>query len=545
MALTVCRRGGHLDGVERLPLVVHEDDDLLVIDKPAGWNTHAPNPWAGEGVYEWLRDREPRWASLAILHRLDQATSGLLVFGKTPRANRSLTRQFAEGRVRKRYLLLTDRPPLGEPRVIRQAIVRAGPRYQVAEPAAGGQPAETRFEPAGREGRWTRLAAEPRTGRTHQIRVHAAWAGFPILGDTLYGGSPFGRVCLHAAELAFRHPADDREVRFRSEPDFETPPHRARRRAIIDPAETDAFRLIHGEPDGWPEWQVDRLGGWLLAVSETDGPGAADLARLEELARAEKAAGVYHRRRERHVRERRPEEVRPEPVFGRAAEGPVWVRENGLRFRLDFGQGYSVGLFLDQRDNRRRWLTRHVAAGFGPLRPKAGAARLLNLFAYTCAFSVAAAAGGWETTSLDLSRGYLEWGRENFRANELDPAQHDFIYGDALDWLKRLARRGRRFEAVILDPPTFSTSKRGVFRAERDYPALVEAALGVLAPEGVLFASTNAGGLTPPAFVDRVTEAVRAAGRRVLASHYAPQPPDFPITPKSPPHLKSLWLRVG
>src|SRR5271163_3846830 len=92
-----------------VPCVIFEDEHLLVVNKPAGWNTHAPAPYAGEGIYDWLRHREPRFATLAILHRLDKETSGVLVFGKTPLANRSLTEQFTDRRVRKKYLLLTDR----------------------------------------------------------------------------------------------------------------------------------------------------------------------------------------------------------------------------------------------------------------------------------------------------------------------------------------------------------------------------------------------------------------------------------------------------
>jgi 23S rRNA-/tRNA-specific pseudouridylate synthase len=96
-----------------LRCVVFEDEHLLVVNKPAGWNTHAPSPHAGEGIYEWLRHREPRWANLAIIHRLDKETSGLLLFAKTALANRSLTDQFTHRRVRKQYWLLTDRrvPP--------------------------------------------------------------------------------------------------------------------------------------------------------------------------------------------------------------------------------------------------------------------------------------------------------------------------------------------------------------------------------------------------------------------------------------------------
>src|SRR6266851_1423786 len=78
------------------PCLIFEDDHLLVVNKPPGLNTHAPSPYAGEGLYEWLRHREPRWAGLAIVHRLDKETSGLLVFSKTPLASRSLTEQFTK-----------------------------------------------------------------------------------------------------------------------------------------------------------------------------------------------------------------------------------------------------------------------------------------------------------------------------------------------------------------------------------------------------------------------------------------------------------------
>src|SRR2546430_6980218 len=90
-------------------LILFEDEHLLVINKPAGLNTHAPAPYAGEGLYDWLRHREPRWANLAIIHRLDKETSGVIVFSKSTLANRSLTEQFTRREVRKTYFLLTDR----------------------------------------------------------------------------------------------------------------------------------------------------------------------------------------------------------------------------------------------------------------------------------------------------------------------------------------------------------------------------------------------------------------------------------------------------
>jgi 23S rRNA (cytosine1962-C5)-methyltransferase len=171
---------------------------------------------------------------------------------------------------------------------------------------------------------------------------------------------------------------------------------------------------------------------------------------------------------------------------------------------------------------------------------------MLNTFAYTCGFSLCAAKAGAKTTSLDLSKKYLEWGRRNFTLNGLDPAAHDFIYGDAFDWLRRLAKKGRAFDAVALDPPTFSQSKEhGVFRAEKDYGKLVAAALPLIRPGGVLFASTNAVDWPPEKFLADVEKAIHSARRKILQRHHVPQPPDFPISRAEPAYLKTVWLRIG
>ena len=113
-----------------------------------------------------------------------------------------------------------------------------------------------------------------------------------------------------------------------------------------------------------------------------------------------------------------------------------------------------------------------------------------------------AAKAGARTTSLDLSKRWLDWGKRNFALNQLEPAGHEFIYGDAFDWLRRLAKKERRFDVILLDPPTFSQSKEsGVFRAEKDYGRLVTAALPLLRAGGVLFASTNAADWPPEEFL--------------------------------------------
>lgn len=522
-------------------LVVFEDEHLLVINKPAGLNTHAPSPYAGEGIYEWLKNRDPRWARLAIIHRLDKDTSGLMVFGKSSVANKSLTSQFATRRVRKTYLLVTDKPVSFSQFTAKSKLVRVNERY--ASSKEKGDLAETVFRklpPQGDNPRLTWVEAQPLTGRTHQIRVHATENGFPILGDPIYGGSPAPRLCLHAAELSFEHPATRRIVTFKADPNFFENPRLAIRHQMIDAQSTNAYRVIHGASDGQAGLFVDRFGDWLLAQSERPLTNQQQTL-LKNSMRDLMCRGVYHKLLRKEVQKAGVVEASPQPICGEAAP-PQWtIRENGLQYAIRFSEGYSVGIFLDQRDNRRRLLTGYVAPEFR----LANGGEILNSFAYTCAFSVAAAKAGSRVTSLDLSRGYLDWGKENFQLNGLDPAQHDFIYGDAFDWFRRLAKQNRPFDAVLLDPPTFSRSKEGTFQAERDYGKLVAAALPLIKRNGVLFASTNAAKLKPEDYLKSIAQSVAAANRKILQQHYVPQPPDFPINREQPGYLKTVWMRLS
>jgi 23S rRNA (cytosine1962-C5)-methyltransferase len=571
-----------VEGGSGLPCQIFEDEHLLVANKPAGLNTHSPSPYAGEGLFDWLRNREPRWARLAIIHRLDKETSGLIVFAKTPLANRQLTNQFTRRSVLKKYLLLTDCDRPETPFTVRTSLIRAGDKYVARPPHAGAEIAETKFRKLGawkitnqrsKPGNCLLLEAEPLTGRTHQIRVHAALKGFPVLGDTLYGGTPADRVYLHAAELTLQHPEKGR-MTFHAPIDFEANPRMMLRKALIDGESTSAYRLIHGASDGWPGWYVDRLGDFIVVESEQT-PDGQPLEKLKKLMGAVSARGVYYKRLTRQVGKATLVESSPQLLLGQEAPERFTIRENGLTFELSFKEGYSVGLFLDQRDNRRRLLTGCVAAGWPPmgipltrssaaLSPFDGQSaelkgikrsipekpenkpEVLNAFAYTCGFSVCAAAGGARTTSLDLSKKYLEWGRRNFAMNGLNPADHDFIYGDVFDWFARLAKKHRSFHVILIDPPTFSRSKEtGAFHARKDYGKLVEAALPLLKPDGTLFLSTNSADWPAEDFIATVEQAIKITHRKVLHRHYVPQPPDFPVSKAEPAYLKTLWLRVS
>ncbi|MGB0579121.1 MAG: class I SAM-dependent rRNA methyltransferase [Limisphaerales bacterium] len=303
---------------------------------------------------------------------------------------------------------------------------------------------------------------------------------------------------------------------------------------------TDSFRLIHGAADHHPGHYVEQLADWLLW--QTENPDDAQMrATLEETAANRSLRGIYVKHLNRHVRGQHTKSVSPLLISGEAAPEPFLVRENGISFELAFNEGYSYGLFLDQRENRRRLLERKVTEEF-PLRASGD---VLNTFAYTCAFSVCAAKAGYTTTSLDLSRKYLDWGKRNFQHNGLDPNAHDFIYGDALEWFRRLNNKGRKFDVIILDPPTFSKSRRGVFRAEKDYTQLVAAALPLLRRDGVLLSSTNAARLDDGRFLAMIDAAFRETDRGISQEVATYQPPDFPDTDDEPAYLKAVWTRVG
>ena len=189
--------------------------------------------------------------------------------------------------------------------------------------------------------------------------------------------------------------------------------------------------------------------------------------------------------------------------------------EYHLKFGIDFGAGYSVGLFVDQRENRR--YVRQVA-------PK----KLLNCFAYTCSFSVAAASAGANTVNVDLSKKSLARGKENFALNSLPTAEHRFIADDVMSVLPRLARKGEKFDVIILDPPTFSRSHSGkAFRVERDFEKLLLVALEVADRHAYILLSTNCSTLRERALESMARYCLKVS-RRAGNLHREPPPPDFP-----------------
>jgi len=182
------------------------------------------------------------------------------------------------------------------------------------------------------------------------------------------------------------------------------------------------------------------------------------------------------------------------PSWGSCAEAFV-VQEEGLHFEIRPANGLSVGLYVDSRV-ARRFVRKHAAHK-----------RILNLFAYTCAFGVAARAGGaLEVLNVDASRHCLEWGRRNVEQNGFEPAPGEFWAAEVFYALKSLAKKGRRFELVVLDPPSFSNVGRRRFRVADDYAELVHMSTQLLEPQGLLLAMCNTKAVAPESFSNWLKE---------------------------------------
>jgi 23S rRNA (cytosine1962-C5)-methyltransferase len=554
----------HLFPAWRPEWLLHEDEDLVAVDKPAFVSTHAPDPGrdddAHSRVLRFLRERgEPR-PYLGIHQRLDRDTSGVLIFTRRKEANRAVAEQFEGRRVRKTYvagvtgLRGPDRGTLHH----RLVAGRDGAMRAMPASAREGQEAITRYRVLERQGERALVELSPETGRTHQLRVQLAAAGAPIAGDTLYEGAPAPRLLLHATQLAIQHPTTGRPVTFRSPPpasfarwlagdaaslpadvaSIEALLRQAadRRWGVAHLPETTAFRLANGAGDGLPGVDADVYGDHLVVSLSGD---AAVLAReaVLDAAFALGPAGVYLKVRPKHasvVADTRREDLAPRaPVRGAPAPEEFTVHELGLPFLVRLGDGLSTGVFLDQRENRRR--VRQTAAG----------ARVLNLFAYTGAFTVAAVAGGARSSvTADVSAGAIAWARRNLEAVAADPACHVLREVDVIPWLDRMAPREEPFDLVLLDPPSFATTKHSRFSAESDYRALAARAMRVLAPGGRLLACTNHRGVPRVKLRRSLHEAARDGAREVVQMKDLPDPEDFPPEPGREPHLKCVLVTL-
>lgn len=440
-------------------------------NKPSGVTTHASAPHL-PGYQDWLA--QSIGLPLFTCHRLDKETTGALLFATTSESASELSELFAHQAIHKKYLFITDRPITQKNWTCTEPLSTQKSSQKV--------PATTTFEVIKTQGRYSLIKAEPQTGRTHQVRIHAQHSHIPLLGDTRYGGTSFPQFYLHCQELSvpqlnIQHvvapPLIMNHLEALEHPllcqwltSIDT------RQRLYGEFGQHCYRLIHDE--GTP-LRLDLVGhvgcaGWWDAIPPSHNE-------LELLKRLFDILSITEWRL-MHYSGQRQKDICIVDHISREE----WVgQENAFSFTFKKETGLSCGLFLDQRENRQ-WIS-----------TQSSGKSLLNLFAYTGGFSVAGALGGaTKTTTVDLSKKYIEWTKSNFKLNQISVENHDFYALDSLEYLKFAAKKGIQFDIIVCDPPSFSRDKKGhVFQIEKHFVKLLEATLNVLSPKGFILFSTN------------------------------------------------------
>jgi 23S rRNA (cytosine1962-C5)-methyltransferase len=268
------------------------------------------------------------------------------------------------------------------------------------------------------------------------------------------------------------------------------------------PIASDGLRLVHGEADGLPGLVVDRYADTLSAQFLSAGTERWKPVIADALMAASGAARLYERS---DVGVRALEGLEPQTGWLRG-EGAteVTIREHAWQLTLDVASGHKTGFYLDQRDNRARFaeLVRHF-----------GARTVLNCYCYTGGFSVAALAGGAEhVTSVDSSAPALQRVQAHVALNGFDAARSECLDADVNQFLRQSLEAGRRFDAIVLDPPKFAPTAAHADRAARAYKDINRLALKLLSPGGLLLTFSCSGGVGPELFHKIVAGAALDAG---------------------------------
>ena len=298
-------------------------------------------------------------------------------------------------------------------------------------------------------------------------------------------------------------------------------------RQWLDFGDTDVARLVNAEGDSLPGLTVDRYGDYLMVQYYTSAWEKHLGALTTALQDVYSPVGIYCKYRPQETRKLASGKNQKAPqgwlLAGDPAPTDLTVRENGLVYRVDMVKDLHTGLFHDQRQNRVEF--RRQAAG----------CRVLNLFSYTGAFSVAAAAGGAEqVTSVDASGRYLDWARDNFRLNSIATEGHEFIAGDCFVELDRLAKAGRSFDLVFVDPPSFSTTRKSRFTTSGGTSELVQKILRLMSPGGLLVTSSNLQKMPMEKYLKELRKGSLAVGRHLQVVKVSGQAEDFPFSASFP-----------
>lgn len=450
---------------------------LLFTSKPYGWPTHQVDK-GKPGFVEHLESQYKQ--KLFVAHRLDKTTTGAMVFAKDVETAKELQVLFSEHRVKKQYLFITDRE-LSTDKFTAESFIEEKDKKILSHKHQPAN-ASTEFERIKSHKHFHLWRARPKSGKTHQIRVHAKDAGIPILGDPLYGGTEYPFLLLHSQslyiseDLAFtaETPKYFDDLSALEDSRFSRVIRAIEDRRAMFQTLPSCVRLSHKEI---PWLCVDQLGSHIwYQIFEKQVDQNAFIDRIHDYIEK-----TQNRSLSKHIQVMPNRGEAPNKKLIEDFGDNRWVsEEHGVKYEFRSDSGSSYGLFLDQRQNRK-WMLENAVGK-----------KVLNLFCYTGGFSLCALkAGAKEVTSVDTSKATLAWLDTNIKINEFNPEVHKSWSTDARIFLKGSHQRQREFDLIVCDPPSFSRGKEGTFRIENDFGDLFKRCLQVLAKKGTLLFSTN------------------------------------------------------
>lgn len=297
--------------------------------------------------------------------------------------------------------------------------------------------------------------------------------------------------------------------------------------------DTTAFRVFNGEGDGIGGLTIDFFNGFYMVSWYSEGIYSFRNDIYEALNAAVNTRGIYEKLRFDTNGQYIDQD---DYVSGEKGEFPLIVQENGMNFAVDLNDGAMTGIFLDQRNVRKALRDRYSTDK-----------TVLNTFSYTGAFSVAAALGGASgTTSVDLAKRSLSKTIEQFSVNGIDYESQDIKVMNVFDYFSYAARKGLKFDVVVLDPPSFARTKKMTFSTSKDYPKLLKDALTITNNGGVIVASTNNASFNMKKFKTFIDKAFKDYGARykILEEHQLPE--DFTVPHNFPEfnYLKVVIIQV-
>ena len=295
---------------------------------------------------------------------------------------------------------------------------------------------------------------------------------------------------------------------------------------------TNAFRVFNGEGDGIGGLTIDYFDEYYLITWYSRGIYKFKDHIIKSIKALVSFDGIYEKKRF----DNNGMAIEEDSFYiGKRAKEPIIVKENNVNFAVYLNDGAMVGVFLDQKDVRKS-IRDHYSKG----------KRVLNTFSYTGAFSMAAAKGGAITTSVDLASRSLEKTTENFKINNIDVNNHQIIVQDVFLYFKEAKKQNKKFDVVILDPPSFATSKENKFSASKDYKNLVKSAIDITEAGGVIVCSTNCASFNMDKFKRFIDEAFIEKEKHygILEEHTLPD--DFVVTDKFKEgnYLKVVFVKI-